>query len=114
MKCDADLLAKMASDLKLAGRAERTVEAYTGATLEVPQIDSDRMQLHIHGKAGRDRYVPLPEGALLMLRVFWRTHRAPISLFPAVTRKGAGGLAQEGSYPHAPATRREGMPGTKR
>ena len=59
-----------------------------GATLSIPQIDSDRMQLHIHGKAGRDRYVPLPEGALLMLRGFWRTHRAPILLFPAVTRKG--------------------------
>ena len=197
MKCDVDLLAKMTSDLKLAGKAERTVEAYTGAvrrlvrrtgkplaeikegdvrqylldmveakvargtfsinlcgirffwmdtmgldwkifglakprydkklpvvlsrgevwrildevtidvyrvclttiyscglrllegaTLSIPQIDSDRMQLHIHGKAGRDRYVPLPEGALLMLRGFWRTHRAPILLFPAVTRKG--------------------------
>jgi site-specific recombinase XerD len=59
-----------------------------GATLEIPQIDSDRMQLHIHGKGGSDRYVPLPEGALLMLRGFWRTHRAPILLFPAVTRKG--------------------------
>ncbi|NNK07415.1 MAG: site-specific integrase [Myxococcales bacterium] len=59
-----------------------------GATLQVPQIDSDRMQLHIHGKGGRDRYVPLPEGTLLMLRGFWRTHRAPILLFPAVTRKG--------------------------
>ena len=197
MKCDVDLLAKMASDLKLAGKAERTVEAYTGAvrrlarrtgkplakikegdvrqylldmvnakvargtfsinlcgirffwmdtmgldwkifglakprydkklpvvlsrdevwrildevtipvyrvclttiyscglrllegaTLSIPQIDSDRMQLHIHGKGGRDRYVPLPEGTLLMLRGFWRTHRAPILLFPATTRKG--------------------------
>jgi integrase/recombinase XerD len=197
MKCDADLLAKMASDLKLAGKAERTVEAYTGAVrrlvrrtgrplgaieegdvrqyllsmvearvargtfsinlcgvkfffektlglewkifdlakpkydkklpvvlsrdevwrildevtidvyrvclttiyscglrllegamLEIPQIDSARMQLHIHGKGGRDRYVPLPKGTLLMLRGFWRTHRAPILLFPATTRKG--------------------------
>lgn len=59
-----------------------------GSTLEIPQIDSDRMQLHIHGKGGRDRFVPLPEGALLMLRGFWRTHRSPIWLFPAVTRKG--------------------------
>jgi len=59
-----------------------------GTTLQVPQIDSARMQLHIHGKGGRDRYVPLPEGTLLMLRGFWRTHRCPILLFPAVTRKG--------------------------
>jgi len=196
MSRDADLLAKMASDLKLAGKAERTVEAYTavrrlvrrtgkplgeieesdirqylldmvenrvargtfsinlcgirffwmdtmgldwkifdlakprydkklpvvlsrgevwrildevtipvyrvclttiyscglrlleGGTLTVPQIDSARMQLHIHGKGGRDRYVPLPERTLLMLRGFWRTHRAPILLFPATTRKG--------------------------
>ena len=59
-----------------------------GATLSIPQIDSARMQLHIHGKGGRDRYVPLPERTLLMLRGFWRTHRAPILLFPATTRKG--------------------------
>ena len=59
-----------------------------GATLQVPQIDSARMQLHIHGKGGRDRYVPLPEGTLLMLREFWKTHRSPILLFPAPTRKG--------------------------
>ncbi len=128
-------MARMASDLKLAGKTERMVEACTGAvrrlvrrtgkplgeidevtipvcrvclttiyscglrllegaTLEVPQIDSNRMQLHIHGKARRDRYVPLPEGALLMLRGFWRTHRAPILLFPAVTRKGRGARAR--------------------
>ena len=59
-----------------------------GATREIPQIDTPRMQLHIHGKGGRDRFVPLPEGTLLMLRSFWRTHRCPIWLFPAVTRMG--------------------------
>jgi site-specific recombinase XerD len=59
-----------------------------GATFSIPQIDSDRMQLHIHGKGGKDRYVPLPEGTLLLLRKFWKTHRSPIWLFPAVTRKG--------------------------
>jgi integrase len=59
-----------------------------GAMLKVPQIDSARMQLHIHGKGGRDRLVPLPMGALEMLRVFWRTHHSPVWLFPATTRKG--------------------------
>jgi site-specific recombinase XerD len=59
-----------------------------GATLQIPQIDSDRMQLHIHGKGGRDRFVPLPEGTLLMLRKLWKTHRSPLWLFPAATRKG--------------------------
>jgi len=59
-----------------------------GATLSVPQIDSARMRLHIHGKGGRDRLVPLPTGTLEMLRNFWRTHRCPVWLFPATTRKG--------------------------
>jgi site-specific recombinase XerD len=31
-----------------------------GATLSIPQVDSARMQLHINGKGGRDRSVPLP------------------------------------------------------
>ena len=70
-----------------------------GATLSIPQIDSDRMQLHIHGKGGKDRYVPLPEGTLLMLRKFWRTHRSPIWLFPATTRKGLKHSLENNSGP---------------
>jgi site-specific recombinase XerD len=31
-----------------------------GARLEVAQVDSARLLLHIHGKAKQDRYVPLP------------------------------------------------------
>jgi site-specific recombinase XerD len=59
-----------------------------GATLSIPQIDSARMQLHISGKGGRDRLVPLPTATLHMLRDHWRTHRSPMWLFPAPTRKG--------------------------
>lgn len=59
-----------------------------GATLSIPRIDSARMQLHISGKGGRDRYVPLPEATLHMLRDHWRTHRSEMWLFPAPTRKG--------------------------
>ena len=59
-----------------------------GAMLEIPQIDSARMQLHIRGKGGCDRLVPLPAATLQMLRDHWRTHRSPIWLFPARTRKG--------------------------
>jgi integrase/recombinase XerD len=59
-----------------------------GAALQIPQIDSARMQLHIHGKGGRDRLVPLPTATLQMLRDHWRTHRSPVWLFPATTRKG--------------------------
>ena len=59
-----------------------------GARLQVPDIDSARMLFHIHGKGKKDRYVPLPEPTLQMLRAFWRTHRSPLWLFPAPTRHG--------------------------
>ena len=59
-----------------------------GAHLQVPDIDSARMLFHIHGKGKKDRYVPLPEPTLQMLRAYWRTHRSPLWLFPAPTRHG--------------------------
>jgi site-specific recombinase XerD len=46
------------------------------------------MMLHIHGKRRKDRYVPLPQATLELLREHWRTHRSPLWLFPAVTRHG--------------------------
>ena len=54
-----------------------------GIRLQVPDIDGDRALLHIHGKGGKDRYVPLPDGTLELLRAHWRTHRSPLWLFPA-------------------------------
>ena len=60
-----------------------------GAQLQVADVDSARMVLHIrHGKGNKDRYVPLPAPTLAMLRAFWRTHRSAIWLVPAPTRKG--------------------------
>jgi site-specific recombinase XerD len=59
-----------------------------GARLQVADVDSARMALHIHGKRGRDRYVPLPQATLVLLRQHWCTHRSPLWLFPAVTRHG--------------------------
>jgi site-specific recombinase XerD len=59
-----------------------------GARLHVPDIDSGRMLLYIHGKGKKDRYVPLAEPTLQLLRTFWRTHRSPLWLFPAPTRRG--------------------------
>ena len=59
-----------------------------GARIQVADIDSGRMLLHIHGKGTRDRYVPLPAAMLPRLRDFWRTHRSPEWLFPAPTRRG--------------------------
>ncbi len=59
-----------------------------GAHLQVPDVDSGRRLLHIHGKGKQDRYVPLPDPTLELLRAHWRTHRSPVWLFPAPTRHG--------------------------
>jgi site-specific recombinase XerD len=56
--------------------------------LEIPDVDSSRMQLHVRGKGGKDRYVPLPERTLLILREHWKTHRSPRWLFPARISRG--------------------------
>jgi integrase/recombinase XerD len=54
-----------------------------GLKLQTSDVDSQRMCLHIrHGKGGKDRYVPLPESVLPLLRAYWLTHRHPILLFP--------------------------------
>jgi integrase/recombinase XerD len=60
-----------------------------GAGLQVKQIDSARMQLHIQGKGNKDRRVPLSELILQQLREFWATHRNPVWLFPKRTAGGA-------------------------
>jgi integrase/recombinase XerD len=39
--------------------------------LRVGDIDSKRMLILVHGKGGRDRYVPLPERVLFTLRHYW-------------------------------------------
>ncbi len=59
-----------------------------GAHLQVPDVDSGRMVLHIHGKGKKDRYVPLPTPTLERLRAYWATHLSPVWLFPAPTRHG--------------------------
>jgi integrase/recombinase XerD len=60
-----------------------------GLRLEVRDIDSERMLLHIRaGKGNHDRYVPLPARTLILLRQQWKSHRHPVLLFPA---KGHGG-----------------------
>ena len=43
-----------------------------------------RMMVHVHrGKGAKDRYIPLPQSTLLMLRAFWLTHRHRTFVFPA-------------------------------
>lgn len=55
-----------------------------GVRLQVKDIDSQRKMLHIcQGKGGKDRYVPLPDVTLEMLRQHWRTHRNRVWLFPS-------------------------------
>ena len=58
-----------------------------GLHLEVSDIDGARKMIHVHrGKGAKDRYVPLPEGTLELLRKYWCTHRNPKLIFPAVGR----------------------------
>jgi len=60
-----------------------------GVTLKTENIDGERKQLHIKkAKGGKDRYVPLPERTLEMLRDFWSAHRHPAYLFPGSTPQG--------------------------
>jgi len=60
-----------------------------GVRLQVRDIDGDRMVVHVrHGKGAKDRYVPLPQGTLPLLRRYWCTHRHAVWLFPARTRAG--------------------------
>ena len=54
-----------------------------GVGLQVRDIDSSRMVLHVRkGKGDKDRYVPLPERTLAQLRWYWQQHHQPKWLFP--------------------------------
>lgn len=66
--------------------------------LQVSQIDSGRMMLRVQqGKGNRDRYVPLPQRTLELLRAYWVTHRHPVWLFPA--RREGGVAVPEADQP---------------
>ncbi len=55
-----------------------------GRSLQVADIDSARMLVHVRkGKGARDRYVPLPQHTLEQLRRCWASHCNPVWLFPA-------------------------------
>jgi integrase/recombinase XerD len=58
-----------------------------GTHLQVADIDSARLMIHVrHGKGAKDRYVPLPERTLQLLRQYWKQHHNPVLLFPAEGR----------------------------
>jgi site-specific recombinase XerD len=70
---------------------------HEGLHLEVCDIDSQRMMIHVHrGKGAKDRYVALPQSTLHLLRQYWRTHRHPHLLFPALGRNGKGAKDAQG------------------
>lgn len=55
-----------------------------GTRLHVKDIDSDRKMIHVvAGKGGKDRYVPLPDHTLMLLRHHWLTHRNATWVFPS-------------------------------
>jgi site-specific recombinase XerD len=54
-----------------------------GIALQVADIDGERKAIHVRrGKGKKDRYVPLPESNLRMLRRYWASHRNPTWIFP--------------------------------
>jgi site-specific recombinase XerD len=58
-----------------------------GRHLQIRDIDSARMQIHVRiAKGGKHRCVPLPESTLELLRRYWKSHRNPVWIFPASGR----------------------------
>ena len=54
-----------------------------GLRLQVGDVDGVRQRVHIRdSKGNRDRFVPLAQASLQVLRRFWRIHRNPVLLFP--------------------------------
>ena len=54
-----------------------------GLRLEVGDMDAQRHRVHIRdSKGNKDRFVPLPDTTLALLRRFWSVHRHPVLLFP--------------------------------
>jgi site-specific recombinase XerD len=54
-----------------------------GLRLQVGDIDAPRQRVHIRdSKGNKDRFVPLPDATLHLLRRFWQVHHNPVLLFP--------------------------------
>jgi integrase/recombinase XerD len=72
-----------------------------GIHLQVGDIDSQRMFIHVHrGKGNRERYVPLPVSLLELLRHHWSSHHHPVWLFPDSRWEGSSSVAPAGPVHH--------------
>lgn len=69
-----------------------------GLRLQVGDIDACRQRVHIRdAKGNKDRFVPLPDATLTLLRRFWQVHRNPVLLFP--NRQGGLKAAHRATTP---------------
>jgi site-specific recombinase XerD len=60
-----------------------------GTNLHVADIDSERMVVRVRdGKGGKDRYVPLAERTLDLLRAYQSANRSGVWLFPSPAKEG--------------------------
>jgi site-specific recombinase XerD len=67
--------------------------------LQTTDIDSRRMLIHVRGKGGRDRFVPLPERVLFTLRRYWVAMRPTgPELFPG--KEPGRGISPDAVRPH--------------
>ena len=58
-----------------------------GAKLKVRDIDSARMLVRVQGKGNRERFVPLAQATLQLLREYWCIQRPSTWLFPSTKRR---------------------------
>jgi site-specific recombinase XerD len=81
-----------------------------GIHLQVADIDSQRMLIHVHrGKGSKDRYVPLPGSLLDLLRRHWSSHHHPVWLFPDSRWEGSSPAAPIGPIHHRGVQRAFGL-----
>jgi len=101
--------------LQLNGKGERTQEAYARSVRMLSQFygktpdqisEQELQDYFLHrGKGAKDRYVPLPQSTLNLLRRYWVTHR-PSSQPLAEPDKGSDMLRLP--WPKVPPRRDQG------